>query len=546
MMQCNDISELMMDYLYQELDGSQAEAFRSHLVGCNRCNAELEAFQRTRTAMRELPEAEPSQAVTARLLHEAAKRAPRPAQEEESGGLLSWFAGLFRPLVAHPGWAAAASLIMVLGVAGYLKLTGKVDERSQDNPAATAAAEERVESPRLPASEPTGGATVVTQPVDTPATLPPATSAQPGPEPAKPEARPNLVGDVLNVETDPAQAQVSIDGKLEEGRHAVQLKPAEPAGGESTRGARTITPEEESKLRGSTGTRDGYWIDDKDYGNVRSAPKGELDRRVDSNTDRPGRGAGGGGAVVAADPAPPAPAPAPPPPARTTTESRDATVTKEKAKPAKADRAENKPAAGGDRGAEDGADAEDEEAAHGSAEAVEEERAVREAREREARKKAEADKKKTGGQVVTTTATGSKAPARPQSPPARTQRYEQAPAASPEESYELPQVATDDDGDVYYGKKVKQSAPKRNDNDPQTLLQMAKNHAKAGNCDAALQTRAKIQKIDPDFYKRNVIKESVFDPCDKKLKRRQERQKKAPMPSTDEAPAQPSDYRDAQ
>jgi anti-sigma factor RsiW len=79
MMQCRDIDELMVEFLYQELEGERLADFQKHVEGCAHCGAEMKSLMRTRQALRALPEAEPSPAVSARLLHEAAKRtAPAP------------------------------------------------------------------------------------------------------------------------------------------------------------------------------------------------------------------------------------------------------------------------------------------------------------------------------------------------------------------------------------------------------------------------------------------------------------------------------------
>lgn len=128
MMQCRDIEELMMEYLYQELDAAQAEAFKAHVGGCARCGAELASLERTRLAVRSLPELDPPAAVTARLLHEAAKRA-RPAPEEARGGIVGWIASLFRPVALHPAFSAVAALVLIGGVAGFLAMKGKVSDR---------------------------------------------------------------------------------------------------------------------------------------------------------------------------------------------------------------------------------------------------------------------------------------------------------------------------------------------------------------------------------------------------------------------------------
>jgi hypothetical protein len=142
MLQCRDIDDLMMEFLYHELADPAERDFRQHLDGCTRCGAELESLQRTREAMRSLPVFAPSLDVTSRLLQEAARRAPAvgvaratepPRAHDDRRGFFGWMADFFRPLMAHPAWAAAASLILVAGVAGYLAMTGKVKESSHES-----------------------------------------------------------------------------------------------------------------------------------------------------------------------------------------------------------------------------------------------------------------------------------------------------------------------------------------------------------------------------------------------------------------------------
>jgi hypothetical protein len=135
MMQCKDIDERMVDFLYQELEGTVLEEWNAHVAGCARCGAEIQSLQRTRQALRALPEAEPSPAVTTRLLHEAGKRAAKTKAAE--GGILDWLHRLVGPVIAHPAWAAAASLLIVVGVAGFLSMRGKVSEHAAiDRPTA--------------------------------------------------------------------------------------------------------------------------------------------------------------------------------------------------------------------------------------------------------------------------------------------------------------------------------------------------------------------------------------------------------------------------
>ena len=122
------MDELMMDWLYDELDPPSSARVAEHVGHCARCSAELGALRRTREAFRGLPEAEPPPSLSAILLHEAARRAPSvqagvvvvAAPVRGDTGLWARIAAWLRPLALHPSIAAAAALLLVAGVAGAL------------------------------------------------------------------------------------------------------------------------------------------------------------------------------------------------------------------------------------------------------------------------------------------------------------------------------------------------------------------------------------------------------------------------------------------
>src|SRR5688572_24912829 len=120
MLQCKEIDELMMDWLYQELDTSSSQAVEAHVGGCARCTAEIGSLRRTREVFREMPSEEPPASLSAILLHEAARRAPAVATRREEVGFWERVRAWFQPLVAHPAAAAMATLVLVAGVAGVL------------------------------------------------------------------------------------------------------------------------------------------------------------------------------------------------------------------------------------------------------------------------------------------------------------------------------------------------------------------------------------------------------------------------------------------
>ncbi len=106
------LCDAALDYSYGMLDGEEKARFEAHLSGCASCQAELEGMGRVRAVAKEaLPLVEPTERLTgalhAQLLHTAAQRKPK--------GKLIPFA---RRIISHPGYAAAASLLVIGGVLG--------------------------------------------------------------------------------------------------------------------------------------------------------------------------------------------------------------------------------------------------------------------------------------------------------------------------------------------------------------------------------------------------------------------------------------------
>ncbi|HEY1585845.1 MAG TPA: zf-HC2 domain-containing protein, partial [Polyangia bacterium] len=96
--------ELVLDYVYGELDEARKRTFEEHLPTCARCQQEVASFGRVRAAVkRVMPAVEPSTslgggALHAQLMHAAAQRRPRR-------GVLLAFP---RKVMQHPALSAAA------------------------------------------------------------------------------------------------------------------------------------------------------------------------------------------------------------------------------------------------------------------------------------------------------------------------------------------------------------------------------------------------------------------------------------------------------
>src|SRR5262245_59875480 len=116
-----DIDALLIGALYGELTPADEARLTAHLESHPADRTALADLTRTRAQIQESRvlafRAEPPQAVSALLLQEAARRAPRPQRASEG-----WFQRLARSLMAHPALATAATLVVVVSVAGTLYL----------------------------------------------------------------------------------------------------------------------------------------------------------------------------------------------------------------------------------------------------------------------------------------------------------------------------------------------------------------------------------------------------------------------------------------
>ena len=121
-MDCSRIDDLLVDYIYQELNPAQVELFEAHLQGCERCTHEVSAYESTRTMLQGLPEEDPPAQISALLLQEAA-RAVQPA----APGFWERVRLGMRGMVMHPATTAAMTLVMVLGISFYVYKSNPVE-----------------------------------------------------------------------------------------------------------------------------------------------------------------------------------------------------------------------------------------------------------------------------------------------------------------------------------------------------------------------------------------------------------------------------------
>ena len=123
-----DIDALLIGALYGELDEADRARLDTHLASHPQDRMALDAMKSTRGLLRDAEVAtamvEPPAALSALLLQEAARRAPAVRTATGSGGLLGFLASFLRPVMAHPALSAAATLVVIGGVAGALYLSG--------------------------------------------------------------------------------------------------------------------------------------------------------------------------------------------------------------------------------------------------------------------------------------------------------------------------------------------------------------------------------------------------------------------------------------
>jgi hypothetical protein len=133
-----DIDALLIGSLYGELSAADEARLHAHLESHPADRSALADFGRVRAALKASRileiQLEPPQSVSALLMQEAARRAPKATVAEEKTE--GWFQRFVRSFATHPAMAAAAMLVLVMGVAGllYLKNDPYVEKTAEVTP----------------------------------------------------------------------------------------------------------------------------------------------------------------------------------------------------------------------------------------------------------------------------------------------------------------------------------------------------------------------------------------------------------------------------
>jgi len=216
-----DIDALLIGSLYGELSSAEEARLHAHLESHPADRTALADLTRARQVVRESRilevQVDPPHSISALLLQEAARRAPKPDPER-----VGWFQRFMRGFMLHPAMAAAAMLVLVVGVAGTMYL------RKGDHFAGQSKA------PSIEAPKPDITAT-------TPAATPAATGEAPGGGDQNAQA-----GSAYSVTLDEgARGDGYVDGKLaEQDRRDAPADPMrfQAEGSKGTGAVRPVSP----------------------------------------------------------------------------------------------------------------------------------------------------------------------------------------------------------------------------------------------------------------------------------------------------------------
>ncbi len=116
-MDCKRTDELLVDFLYGELDQGGRAGFERHLAGCPACAREIEQLQGVLALVRAQPADEPSEQVSERILHAARTAVSCAAEQQRLAARPSWLRWLVSPAAVS---AVLAVIVVSVGLVTYL------------------------------------------------------------------------------------------------------------------------------------------------------------------------------------------------------------------------------------------------------------------------------------------------------------------------------------------------------------------------------------------------------------------------------------------
>jgi hypothetical protein len=123
MVERQDIDALLISALYGELTPAEEARLTAHLESHPMDRTALDDLRGTREKLQQSRiltfQYEPPQSVSALLMQEASRRAPKKPVEGEG-----WFARFVRSFIQHPAMAAAAMIVVVVGASALVSRTG--------------------------------------------------------------------------------------------------------------------------------------------------------------------------------------------------------------------------------------------------------------------------------------------------------------------------------------------------------------------------------------------------------------------------------------
>ena len=123
------LDALLIGALYGELSPAEMLTLDAHLLAHPADAGLLAQLRQVHAVVRSggliQSFVEPPQAVSALLLQEASRKAPKKSLVSNRNEPANWFARFVRSMALHPGLAAAASLALVAGIGGVLFTRGQ-------------------------------------------------------------------------------------------------------------------------------------------------------------------------------------------------------------------------------------------------------------------------------------------------------------------------------------------------------------------------------------------------------------------------------------